>query len=356
MGTFTKRAERWLRGCVLRLLAWASRRNPISSLPDLTSSPSILLIRPDRIGDAIISTPIIQLLRKRFPQATIGLLLGAKNAAVAELIPEINRTYVLPVSVVGAWNVVRAIRRDRYDVVINLTVKDSASAAAIAGLSKGKCKIGFAGQSAAIYDFTILQPTEPLHIVRETSLLLSPFGISPIGQQPTRDSERLRIQLGQEHYASRMVVLNISGSEPAKYWGTEHFITLCDMLQQRGIEVSIACKPEDEELAKQIVAGSNGKFIPSTRSFVQFATHLAEAALIVTPDTSIVHLSAALGKPTVVLAANASHIAAWQPWGILFRMIDGNGDLTNIPAHKVLTAIVELLPAFAKSNEPATTQ
>lgn len=346
MGTFAKRAEQWLRRRVLWLLSRWSRRGDAASVAHLPSSLSILLIRPDRIGDAIISTPIIQLLRERFPDATIGLLLGAKNAAVAELMPEINRTYILPIAVAGVWSVVRTIRKERYDVVINLVAKDSASAAAIAAVSGGTWKIGFAGESSSIYDVAIPRPLEPMHIVRETSLLLAPFGIAPIGQQPTRDSERLQVQLKlkPEANAGSMVVLNISGSEPSKYWGTKQFTALCSFLHLLGMNVAIACKPGDESLAEQIVAGSNVGLIPSTRSFAQFAERLAEAALIVTPDTSIVHLSAALGKRTVVLAGDAGRIAAWQPWGVPFRVVDGRGNLTAIPAKGVLQAIIELLP------------
>lgn len=349
MGTFAKRAERWLR----RRLLWLLSRRPrptsgatVSALThSLTHSPSILLIRPDRIGDALITTPTIQLLRERFPSATIALLLGAKNAAVAELMPEINRTHLLPVSAVGAWKVMRQIRRQRYDVVINLVANDSASAAAITAFSGGKWKIGFSGASSAIYSVAIPRPATPTHIVRETSLLLAPFGIPPIGPQPTHANQRLRVRVGQGAGQRSMVLLNISGSEPSKYWGTEQFTTLGLLLRKRGMEVAVACKPGDLSFAEQIVAGTDIQLIPPTRSFAQFAERLAGAAMIVTPDTSIVHLSAALGKPTVVLAADAGSIAPWQPWGVPFRVVDGGGgSLTSIPATEALQAIIELLP------------
>ncbi|KXK57255.1 MAG: Glycosyltransferase family 9 (heptosyltransferase), partial [Chlorobi bacterium OLB7] len=185
--------------------------------------------------DAIITTASIQLVRQRFPNATIGLLLGAKkNAAVAELIPDINRTHVVPVSAVGTWKVMRAIRRTRYDFAINLVANDSASAAALTALSGAVWKIGFAGKSSTLYDAAIPRAAGPIHIVRETSLLLAPLGISPIGPQPLHNGQRLRIRLNQEAEASGTVVLNISGSEPAKYWGTKNFTALCGLLRQAG--------------------------------------------------------------------------------------------------------------------------
>lgn len=341
---------------MLWLLSRRAGRPGGASISTLPSPPSILLVRPDRIGDAIITTASIQLVRQRFPNATIGLLLGAKNAAVAELIPDINRTHVVPVSAVGTWKVMRAIRRTRYDLAINLVANDSASAAALTALSGAAWKIGFAGKSSTLYDAAIPRAAGPIHIVRETSLLLAPLGISPIGPQPLHNGQRLRVRLNQEAEDSGTVVLNISGSEPAKYWGTKNFTALCELLRQRGAAVAVACKPGDEAFAEQIVAGSGAQLIAPTRSFAQFAERLSGAAVIATPDTSIVHLSAALGKPTVVIAAHARSIEAWQPWGVPFRVVDGDGELTMIQAERVLAAILELLPPPAQSTEPNAKQ
>lgn len=334
-----------LRRRLLWLLSRRSRRASAGAmLSALPPSPSILLIRPDRIGDAIITTPTIQLLRQRFPDAKIGLLLGAKNAAVAELMPEINRTHLLPVSAAGALKVMGQIRGEGYDVAINLVANDSASAAAIAAASGAKWKIGFAGESSNIYDVAIPRPTGPMHIVRETSLLLAPFGIPPIGPQPSGDHERLRVRLKTEAKVGTMVVLNISGSEPSKYWGTEQFVGLGRLLGVLGMQVAVACKPSDGALAEHIANKAEVQLIPSTPSFAQFAEYLADqAGMIVTPDTSIVHLSAALGKRTVVLAADANSIAAWQPWGVPFRVVDGKGELAAITPQSVLKPIFELL-------------
>jgi ADP-heptose:LPS heptosyltransferase len=351
---FAKSLERRVRRGFIRSLQWFPRRGSTDQITP-GESPSILLIRHDRIGDAIISTPIFALLRKRFPAARIDLLLGRRNAAVASLLPFVDNCIVLPGSFSSALNIIARIRRTRYDVAINLLAKDSASGSLLSLFSGAATRIGFQGETASAYDILIPHPEQPVHIVSETSLLLAPLGIPPIGEEPQRTEDYLTLTLTDDLIESArqmvatafssdnpVVVVNISGSGPEKFWGADNYVRLAAAIRRIGLRAIFAGSPADREMVSQIARESNVQSLPPTDSYAEFAAMLSLADMIVTPDTSVVHLAAALHKPTVMLIASPSDFIPWRPWGTPHIVVRHNSSIASIAVEDVGTALFQL--------------
>jgi heptosyltransferase-3 len=357
MAGIGKSLERSVRRATIAWLGRGGSRRERAAELALPSAPSFLLIRPDRIGDAIISTPLLMLLRERFPAARIDMLLGRKNRSAAELLPEIDGHPVLAGSTSEVFNTIRTIRGRRYDVAINLLANDSASGSLLMALSGARVRIGFRGEAEGVYDYVVEKPSTPIHIVRESSLLLAPLGISPIGEMPSRESEHLRIEIpddalqGAKSRAAFLftdnsrhrLIMNISGSSPEKFWGVEQYIELALRLRARGTESIIAGSPGDSQKVAAIAAGAGCSFLPPTPSLAEFAAMLSRADLIVTPDTSVVHLSAALRKPTVMLVASESAGSAWHPWGTRYQVVRHKESIPEIPVEEVERSIEKLI-------------
>ena len=305
----------------------------------LPRDPRILLLRHDRIGDAIVSTPIVSLIRERFPAATIGLLLGRRNRAAASLIPGVDMVHSLDGRPRGYLAIAGELRRCRYDVVINLLAKDSASGALLTVLSGAGYRIGFQGEATTIYDRAIAHPKAPAHIVSETSLLLAPLGIAPIGSRPAMRAELLSITLPidaqiaglrfwegiKRDIDSPRIVVNISASSPSKLWSDDHTRELLDWLRSDGATVAAAAAPPDHQRLEAIIGPGGHAALPVTSSLAEFAALLAPADIIITPDTSIVHIAAALARPVVMLSASSA-ARSWGPWGVPCRIVGGDDD------------------------------
>lgn len=308
------------------------------------------------------------MLHERFPDARIDVMLGMKNAGVARLLPDVDRTIVLPVSLSGVLRTLRTVRADRYDLCINLLAKDSVSGALVAASSGARVRMGFDGELGNLYDLALPRPTDPPHIVSETSYLLAPLGIAPIGREPTRQSERLhlRVALSEieraydllapllESSSEPLVVVNISGSDSSKFWGVENYTTVIGELLRRHVRPVVAARPADVELLERIVAGTGCERLPIRNSLVEFVAMLAFAGYIVTPDTSVVHIAAALGKPTVMLTPSESVGITWGPWGVPSRVISAAGAIDRISTAQVLDAIHSLLSETEPAPRPLT--
>ena len=86
-----KRIEIAVRTALVRWMShWARRSRPLDETVDLAHA-SILLVRQDRIGDVLISTPLVAALARHYPGAAIDFFLSRNNAFVLENDPRVRK-------------------------------------------------------------------------------------------------------------------------------------------------------------------------------------------------------------------------------------------------------------------------
>ena len=243
------------------IIAGLTRNHTITpddpAVKTLPERPRILLVRIDRIGDGIISTPSLQSLRERFPNATIDILLGAKNRVLAPLLPYINQHLILEK---GAWNVlqtIRAIRRNQYDVVINLHLNKSASAGFISRIANGNITVEYGQDHPFSTDKQSNRTQEALHVVAMTSQLLAPLGISPLRNNQAEEypltivlpstsiayAQQTEGVLFRGAHSGRRVFLNVSASHVSRSWPSHCFAELVVGLRQMALSRSSVVHP-----------------------------------------------------------------------------------------------------------------
>lgn len=355
-----RRLERGVR----RLILGAMVRSPTWPLDKpldekLTDSPSILLVRIDRIGDAILTTPILAVLRDRFPEGSIDILLGEKNRVVAPLLSNVDERIILRRGQV--FRTIRQLRRQRYDVVLNLHLSRSAGASLVTRLAGG----GMILENPSSEPFLATgRGSEPGtdHMVSMTSRLLAPLGIASI-EDSAGDRHSLQLEIAaasaerartaQEQLfgvqgAERQVFLNLSASNEDRRWPARRWGRLAHGLAGMGFHPVLCGTPADSEAFVTAAAAAQGSaaILPPTQSYPDFAANLAMADLVITTDGSTVHLAAALGKPTVVLYSRAHTALAWGPWGVPNRTISSPDGLLDLKPAQVL----EIIEAFVSEQ------
>jgi ADP-heptose:LPS heptosyltransferase len=337
----------------LKLLLLAALRRFFGHAPgrsiELGLVRRILLVRVDRIGDAILSTPAIEILRKSFPEATIDIVLGRRNRTVAQLLPFIDNVF----SFSRPWQAIDLIwrlRRGNYDVAIDMLYNDSFTAAAFTIGSGARVKIGFEGSVAALYDITVVRPADREHHVPTLLRLIAPLGIE-IDAATTRLSVSLpaaamtaarTILQGLYDQTRRLIIINISGSTPAKFWGVEPYARLARDLERSGFQVLLLAVVADGILLERIAREGGVGHIAPNPDLAEVAALLSFADLVVSPDTSIVHIAAALGKPTVDLVPVPQVGVEFGPWGVPHRVISGKAGVGDIAEAEVQAAIRSL--------------
>ncbi|MBI3258960.1 MAG: glycosyltransferase family 9 protein [Ignavibacteriae bacterium] len=346
-----KSLELIFRRLVLQSLRRKNRTDkPQPPLMDLPPNPKILFLRHDKIGDAIITIPSIRILRHHFETAQIDVLLGSKNiAASSAVLHYINKIWEYTKKTFGTIKLLNNIRAEHYDVIIDCMDNPSTTSRLIIRLANAKYSVGLENTPGGFYTHSIPIPDKTTtHIVERTAKMLTVFGINP---KPSELYLEYPIPLQYKNAAETAfgsktnirLGINIAAGW-GKYWGRENFIKLIQQINSEEIEIiGFASKAFQHELIA-ISAATELISAPLTSNFDEFAALLSSSDVILTPDTSVVHLAAAWKIPCVVLYAGiVDNLMLWTPYRSPHRVLSTREQLLSvIHPEKVLEALNEL--------------
>jgi heptosyltransferase-3 len=292
-----------------------ARTNPPIRLP---AKPRILVVTLRRLGDVLLTTPLIRSLRRAWPDATIDVLVFAGTAGIIEGNPDIDRVIAMaarPTMAETATLVGRLFKR--YDLAISTQPGDRPTTFAIlagrthAGLTDAEGPwLGRTLKRRLLHRSAAAQPN--IHRVEQVLRLADALGIArvpelvcPAGAAP--QNIPLDISFG-ENYA----VIHAAPMFRYKQWTAEGWRALAAGLKQRGLSVVAISGPDEAE--RRYLAGVWGGAVAIHQlTWTENAGLLSRARIYVGPDTSVTHLAAASGCPTVALFGPGDP-RVWGPW------------------------------------------
>lgn len=361
-----KPAELLLRRFLLRILRFVvTRGRPLPGTLDF-STKKYLFVRQDRIGDVLVSTPLLHALKARYPSATVDFLLSTNNHFVLLNEPLVRRRWVYQKTFVSAVRILRGLRREQYDFVIDLMDNPSATSTIFCALAGGVWNVGLSKENAYTYDVVVpLLSRKETHIIDRLAMLLTVFGIDPAEAKLSvhytilaESGEFAASCFAKNGFENRQVIgINISPGEGTRFWGIENYHALIRWLRSSFTDspVLILFQPGDRSVAEGITKPFPEVVLsPETRTFDQFAALVGRLWILVTPDTSAVHLAAAFSVPSVVLYVQSDKdLRVWEPYGSLSEsVVTDVDDLRTIPVELVVQAVDRLVKAM-KSKHPA---
>lgn len=271
----------------------------------------LLLVKTSSLGDVIHNLPVASDIAAQFPGAVIDWVVEEALTEIPRLHPAIRR--VIPVALrrwrkqlfsPATWREMASFRRtlqaESYDAVID--TQGLLKSALICRMAHGP-RYGHSAEFAReplasrFYDHRIPVPTE-LHAVTRNRLLASQaltyplsdvldYGIA-VPPAPTSDADS--------------VTLLTATSRDDKLWPTERWIALGQALHEQGLTSLLpAGSASERERATQIAARIPHARVLPPMSLRELAVTLAGSRLVVGVDTGLVHLAAALGRPTIAL-------------------------------------------------------
>ena len=279
----------------------------------------VLLIRLRRIGDIILTTPAVKALRTALPRAELVYVVEEPYRKLVEGNPDIDRVVAVPKgqSRREFLALVRAIRKDGYDAVIDFHGGPRASLLAL--LSGAKVKAGYAVKYRGLF-YDVRVPRAPkegrIHSVENHVNLVRALGVE-VGDIPG-----LVLPKGQVltfNIPPSLLVLHIGAGNRFRYWGTDNLVRLVRLLGEiPGARVALIGGAEDKAAETEVLEKA-----PGTLSYVGkldlagTAELIRRAAVFVGPDSGPMHIAAAAGTPIVAwfgptLPAN---FAPWKPAG-----------------------------------------
>lgn len=300
----------------LRRVAGRSAGGDPTALPRIPGR--LLVVKVHGMGDAVMVRLLVEHLHHRHPELEIGVLAGASTSEVMGFGSRF-RVHSYEQRGLNAGAILRGLgelRRCRYDAVLNLEQGSLAGTAFLraAGIP---IRVGFVplhdGTKAGFLTMPLRFREDDsmwASFIRATRLIdpdfpeVPPIEPLPLGEEARRSAKEWIAQ-GAQGEGERVVALHLgSGSAaPFKRWPIERFVTLAGLIRAwvRRVRFVLTGMPYEGDLVEQFCGLFRGSALDASAlgSVEKTAAVLTQCDLLVSNDTGVMHLGAAVGTPTV---------------------------------------------------------
>jgi heptosyltransferase-3 len=306
--------------------------SPTSLLPALPPGARILILRLRSIGDVVLLTPALRLLKRWRPDLMISVVVESRFRELLEATADVDEILEPgsgsgPAKLRARIAAVREIRKRQFSLCVNL--HGGPTSAFLARWSGARWKAGFEHfrrrgiYQALIPDARLILNQPRIHTAEHQASAFFYLGL-PREEIPPAclavgpaaeawwDKERasLGVPQGQEY-----AVLHPTALYFTKQWAPEHFAALGEYLErQKSLRVVYTCGPGEATILDKVqqAAGATIRRLEGPR-LGDFLATLAGARLFVGNDSGPAHMAAALGRPGVVIFGSSSS-SIWGPW------------------------------------------
>ncbi|MFN2398028.1 MAG: glycosyltransferase family 9 protein [Gemmatimonadaceae bacterium] len=283
----------------------------------LTPPERVLLVQIRRLGDVVLTMPLLGDLRRAFPSARLDFLVGDSAAPLLANHPHLDERVLLDRDhPLRMWNYIRA---RRYDWIVD--VQSSPRTAPIAMMSGARVRIGWDVTGWGwVYTHRLSRSGRPAeYVLRERRRLLELAGVPVSDDLPrlyvtTQERAQGEVDLiatGARAGSPRVGFL-LSAGEPSKEWRLEGFAELAESLSAMGIAPVLFQPPGDTPVVARLLALTKSVNVLPILELRRFLAALAGCDALVSGDTGPAHMARALGVPTATIFGPSSPVL-WSP-------------------------------------------
>lgn len=331
---------------LIRLLGVSSTLVAKRTRKNVSATPRVLIIRPDHLGDLVLTTPVLPALKIALNDVHITMLVGPWSKVVVERHPDVNRLISFPFpglqrssnkrrfTHISLFFLALRLRQDNYDLSVNLRPGFwwGAILSYIAGIP---CRVGYDVQPATSFLTHVLPFQPPEHSVvsnlRLVSLAIQQLGFPPLDEPYTPEHYPLQFVPTEEEHMwiaqrlqeagvngeSSVVVIHPGTGVTVKLWREEAWASCAEALRasfpnsQLVLSGSKNERPMLERIAQRIVPTP---LLMTDMTVGQLAALLERAQIVLGVDSGPLHLAATRERPTIQIFGPTDP-CIFGPWG-----------------------------------------
>ena len=300
--------------------------------PEPLTPKRILVIRLDRIGDVVLSTPVVQALRQKFPHAFIAMMVRRACRDLVQGNPYLNEVilYDKEVEHRGIWSTIRFARSlRRYEFDAALVLHPSNRSHWIPRLAGIPVRIGYDRKSPWLLTHRL--PHRKQEGARHEALycldMLRVFGIEANDPRPhvpiqAAANSRIETLLAEASVdpSARLVAIHPSASCVSKRWMPQRFAEVADrLIAQQGARICLIADEPGAMYAHQVAQATRHPALnlAGQLSLAELAALLRHCRLLISNDSGPVHIAAAVGTPVVDIFGRNQRGLSPQRWKAL---------------------------------------
>ena len=327
------------------------------NLIDYKKIKSVLIIRIGKIGDIIISSFVFRSLKESNSEIKIELITLKKNKDVLRCNPYLDKIYFINKNIFSLITLFSLCFK-KYDLIIDLNDNPSTTSSILLSLLNAQNKIGFNFEKQNKYlTHAIDYPDKnKTHLIERYAYLLSSSGlkINPeiikpelfVDPQIDKGISEKFSEIKSKH---KIVAINISAGAEIRKYPIEKWIKLINSLKSKysNLKFLILFEPADRTEAELIIQAIDKNYLVTVEgsSFQHFASKIKNSDLLITPDTSAVHIASAFQVPVIALYPNVDwNFVSFAPYRTKFRSIKSSTEeIKNISIEKIESEFENLI-------------
>ena len=287
----------------------------------------ILVFSFSFIGDAVLSTSVIQPLRRHFSDAHITFLVGPRAFDLLATDPNIDAALVYDnrgehAGWKGRLRLIKTLRLEKFDLIVNL--RDSLMARCIGAEHWGLAR-GDSNRHAVTRYLEVLQrqgvdttDASPLLELTEAEYAEARHFLAEVG----RTSEQL------------LIGIHPGGNWEYKLWDAKNYANVASILAEKlDAEILLFAGPNERELQSKVAEMMNVRpMLVKTDDLRHLAALISACDVYIGNDTGPMHIAAAVRTPVVALFGSTNHIRS-GPYGDKHTVIQSGINLGCNPCH-----------------------
>ena len=309
---------------------------------------NILVISPSWVGDMMMSHALYQQLKVQYPDCQIDVMAPDWCRPLLARMPEVRKAISMPIGH-GDFRLRERFQLgksllNQYDMAIVLP--NSLKSAFIPLFAKIPVRRGWKGESRyfLLNDLRANKNDYPMMVQRYVALAFEKGQVPTVQNLPLiypyLQTQAVEIEATKAKFSrllnqaeNRHAIGFCPGAEfgPAKRWPHYHYAKLAEMLIEKGYSVQLFGSKKDQEAGEQIRQSLPENLQPYCLNLAgltdlnQAVDLIADCVAVVSNDSGLMHIAAALNKPLIALYGPTSpaYTPPLSPNAEVIRLIEG---------------------------------
>lgn len=280
----------------------------------------ILFLRHDgKIGDYIVSSFVFRELKKQNPNLHIGVVCSTKTLYLFDQNPFIDSIYPVTTKKIRDYiKTANKIRKENYDILIDPTTFLRNRDLLLIRLINATINIGYQKSDYQLFDVNITDNN--LHFSQIYQKALELIGYSNIDTRydiPVNLASQKHInQFLTRNQLNQFITINFFGASSSRSFNDSNIKALLTDIQQKcTLPIILLTYPAVTEKLKHIIKNFHNIFIyEETKSIFDNIELIRSSYLVISPDTSIIHIASGLNKPMIAFYGDGKeNFTHWHP-------------------------------------------
>ncbi|MFK4785490.1 glycosyltransferase family 9 protein [Fusobacterium sp. MFO224] len=262
---------------------------------------SILFLRYDgKIGDMVVNTIFFREIKKVYPDLKIGVVSRGGATDIIKYNKNVDRIYNYSKNRLEIKKLAKEISEERYDLLIDFSEVLKVKQMMFINLCGAKINMGIDKKGWNLFDISLDKIDYNFHISKLYEDILKKLGIKNVDLsydiQLNEEENKLKNNLNEE-----FVVFNPYAASKHRSFNMEKILEISKILLKKRKEnlILIGTRDHMDELEKIKKKLGERVLIPSLKGILDVACVIKNSKLVITPDTSIVHIAVAFDRDII---------------------------------------------------------